>query len=963
MKGSPFKFLDSFSKEDKDIFFGRTKETNEIYSRVFQSNLLLVYGASGTGKTSLIQCGLANKFNDADWLPVIIRRGSNMIASVRTQLEYLAVTPFKPSYSLKKSIQSLYLDHFKPVYLIFDQFEELFIFGSSEEIQAFVEEASKILHSDLQCKFIFVIRGEYLEQLTVFEELIPEFLNNRIRIEKMTRLNACEAIEGPCHTAGIQVEEGFAQRLLDILSPDKAEVELTYLQVFLDKLYKKAVTLHPGKPVFTISLLQQIGKISDILSDFLEEQISRIPDQEAALTILKGFVSMEGTKRQVDCDEIVTFSKTLGKDIGKVQAEQQIRQFVDLRILRDKDESGKFELRHDALAVKIYEKITIVEKELIEVRLLIESAYTNYNKRQVLLTETDLAYIGPYERRLFLNEKLMQFIEESKRAFNQSKRRRMLALVIIAGLLFTVLSGFTIWALTERSAALEQNREAGRQKQLAEQEKNLALRSKDEALKANHLALEEKQLAEHHEKSAMAAMSQAEKARQEALSAMTIAEREKSIALEQTGLAKKEASNAELQKEIAKKEKLKAEASEKTATRSYVLSTAQSVALKVPLYKNDPQLQGLLACQAYQINQANGGNPRDPFIYDALRIASAGLGNEAKHVFQEWREVSALFEHGDTLSYASHDMFISRKSLQTMKTENSYLLNSYKQSQADLYFFNSNGKQVLSSRENFKLVLWDLPITKGTAPSYQELSGHRGLIRSVAYDPSNSTLASGGKDSLILIWNMQNPQQVKFVKMLRTEAAIKSLVFGTNENELISLQEDGRIFIWDILSGTKKVLTNTGSSKASAIALNRNTKVLVIGMNDGSLCFENLETHTCSFYKAHTSRVSLIAFNKDYSLLATSGAERVIKIFNTLEPEESPEIIGDLNSRARALIFTDDNRLVISTADRKVYILEPSSSRLAAAITKLLKRNLSRDEWNSFFKGLPYQKTLPGLSD
>jgi len=159
IKGNPFKFLDSFTKEDKDIFFGRDKEIEEIYSRVFQSNLLLVYGASGTGKTSLIQCGLANKFNDSDWLPVLIRRGGNILTSIRNQLAHLAITPLKENTSLKKSVQSLYLDHFKPVYLIFDQFEELFIFGSAEEIKEFVTEVTKIVKSDLQCKFIFVIRG------------------------------------------------------------------------------------------------------------------------------------------------------------------------------------------------------------------------------------------------------------------------------------------------------------------------------------------------------------------------------------------------------------------------------------------------------------------------------------------------------------------------------------------------------------------------------------------------------------------------------------------------------------------------------------------------------------------------------------------------------------------------------------------------------------------------------------
>ena len=83
---SPFKFLDSFTKEDKDIFFGRDKETEELYQKVFESKLLLIYGVSGTGKSSLLQCGLANKFQESDWLPISIRRGGDINESLRKSI-------------------------------------------------------------------------------------------------------------------------------------------------------------------------------------------------------------------------------------------------------------------------------------------------------------------------------------------------------------------------------------------------------------------------------------------------------------------------------------------------------------------------------------------------------------------------------------------------------------------------------------------------------------------------------------------------------------------------------------------------------------------------------------------------------------------------------------------------------------------------------------------------------------
>ena len=81
-----------------------------------------------------------------------------------------------------------------------------------------------------------------------------------------------------------------------------------------------------------------------------------------------------------------------------------LAKFVDLRILRERDESGHFELRHDALAAKIFEKFTAIEKDIIEVKQFIENAYSAFEKRGKLFTGDDLKYIGPYEDKLYLSK-------------------------------------------------------------------------------------------------------------------------------------------------------------------------------------------------------------------------------------------------------------------------------------------------------------------------------------------------------------------------------------------------------------------------------------------------------------------------------------------------------------------------------------------------------------------------------
>ncbi len=238
---SPFKFLDSYDKEDAKIFFGRDEEIELLYNTIFQTNLILLYGQSGTGKTSIIRCGLANRFQDTDWFDLYIRRRDNLNNSLWRSLEQGAETPFEEDMGIVEAVNSLYLDYLKPIYLIFDQFEELFILGSKEEQIDFFNQIKKITSSDVSCTVILSMREEYIALLYPFERILPNLFNKRVRIEPMSPLNIHDVIKGTANAFGIGIEEEetTVPKIFDNISDGK-NVQLSYLQVYLDKLYREA---------------------------------------------------------------------------------------------------------------------------------------------------------------------------------------------------------------------------------------------------------------------------------------------------------------------------------------------------------------------------------------------------------------------------------------------------------------------------------------------------------------------------------------------------------------------------------------------------------------------------------------------------------------------------------------------------------------------------------------------------
>ena len=187
----PFKFLDAYNKEDEDIFFGRETEIDTLYEMVFETNILFLYGASGTGKTSLLRCGLANRFKETHWSELFVLRGTNLntalLDAIRKNTPTVEVEEFDFSEELENTeeddiyikntannevidaLQELYRNTFNPIYLIFDQFEELFILGKEAEQQQFIQTVKDILEADVPCRLLFSMREEYLANLYEFE--------------------------------------------------------------------------------------------------------------------------------------------------------------------------------------------------------------------------------------------------------------------------------------------------------------------------------------------------------------------------------------------------------------------------------------------------------------------------------------------------------------------------------------------------------------------------------------------------------------------------------------------------------------------------------------------------------------------------------------------------------------------------------------------------------------------------
>ena len=479
----PFKFLDPYGQNDKDFFFGRDKDIQNLYEMTFKTNMVFIYGPSGSGKTSLIQCGLANCFSSTDWFDFYIRKGENISESILQTLrkaeasititddldwgdEYediiLEEDDTEAEEEQEEEVQQLLHDLYgkvlKPIYLIFDQFEELYTLGTKEEQKAFIADIKNLAKVDVPCTFIFVMREEYLFHLYEFEKEVPHLLQKKLRVESMNERLIDEVIKGSTtastsciHLKGDEVaQKEIGHIIFQKISEGKRLVQLSYLQLFLDSLYEKVAQQIPkGSQQVTFSMadVKAMPDIKVMLEQFLDQQIAVVNEKLKKLNVKKNYGNLPKDFVSQLLSSLVTYEAT-----KKPMSEQELRQenkfkewsnndlipqtlnFLEsVRVLRYREEDEVYEIAHDTLALKIAYNRSVEEKALLKAEKIVKDNYflSKDKQTQRYLDRTELNFIRQFESKIIhsLDKDQLAFLESSKK--NRTRKNFLSRLSIV----------------------------------------------------------------------------------------------------------------------------------------------------------------------------------------------------------------------------------------------------------------------------------------------------------------------------------------------------------------------------------------------------------------------------------------------------------------------------------------------------------------------------------------------------
>ncbi len=386
-----------FTQRDSPVYFGRDLDTDRLFRYVIVNNLVVIYGKSGLGKSSLLNAGLLPRLAaEKSYQTYFIRFNNYTPETSYTPLQVVIKTitadstpetflqevePQKISLWQYLKAKDLKAQEQQKYILVFDQFEELFTYPNG--IDAFSREIAELLERKtpfdfqrklntlldhnpnafsqdqidqimrpLHVKIVLAIRSDKLSLLNRLKDHIHNILQNCYEIKAFDRTQAIEALVNPAQatdqvyaTPPFSYNPDALRLILDFLSNNQDQtVEGSQLQIVGQYVEQHLVGQTPNKTVTA----EDIGDLAYVVENYyewlIEELCQKEEDRNAVHDFIENGLIFEPEQRRISLFK------------GQIKAnfnisDEMLNRLVDSHVLRAEAGTGGvyYELSHDTL--------------------------------------------------------------------------------------------------------------------------------------------------------------------------------------------------------------------------------------------------------------------------------------------------------------------------------------------------------------------------------------------------------------------------------------------------------------------------------------------------------------------------------------------------------------------------------------------------------------------------------------
>ncbi len=919
-KTNPYCGLAAFTEDDARFFFGRDKLIAELTNKVYRQRFLAVVGASGSGKSSVVQAGLLPTLPD-DWAILKLRPGNDPFAALR--VAGLDVTDLDNLASAIETVLQARAPA-KRLLLFGDQFEELFALCPRSVQARFLQLLHALIESALPITVVITIRADFYGHLqnSPLGKLLEYAMVNVLPMEAE---ELRDAIEKPAQKVGLDFEAGLVETIVE--DAQETHYALPLLQFALAQLWERQ-----ARGVLTYDAYVASGRVAGAIGLRAADAYNGLSTEEKQLArrvftrlVHYGESNAADTRQRRTLPELVTraeeeealhvlLQQLAGARLlvtGEAQGAETVEIIHDAllqewpQLARWLTEQREFHLWRQRLEAQIdaWEQKDYDDGALLRGALLVEAERWLQEQGEAL-TDEERDYIqAGIEAR------------ERAREAQERRRRRTLAWMATAAVILLVLS--IVAGMGWQSSARKERERATAQAD--------AVAEATRALNAESTARAEATRALNAE-----ATAQAEATR--ALKAEATAEAEATRALNAEATARAEATRALNAEAAAKQQAQIALARQLAAQAQNMLRESES------LYSQE-RLERVVLLAAESLR-------RYPELtaYQAATDGLVGLPRPVSQITHEQAVRAVAFSPcisypGDTAPRCGE--FIASSADSTVRvwevaTGQEVARIEYAPGLYAPVAFSPDGRWIVSGGCDESESYYEC--ARGSARVSEVATGrevarmmHENGVSVVAFSQDGRWVASGDREGTVLIWEAATGRKVAQVDHREHITAIAFSPCLSDPNNTLSQCEefivtgswDGTARVWVMTTGNE-VARMTHGERVSAVAFSPDGQRVISGGCDGrqdnSLdCLSGSarvwmaatgEEISRREYEGSWATVTTVAFSPDGQLVVSGNDEGVVEVWQAFDGMELAQMTYE--NWVHTVAFSPDGQWVVS---------------------------------------------------